>query len=117
LLLDEQLSGVAALIALGIACWPRWPPRAGMLIYSGAVAPIFGLPRFRRRIERRPSVAGSHPSSHTDRSLDARRPASPRSIAFSSEVKSGSREESASNQLRISRAHADIAARCILDRW
>lgn len=38
LLLDEQLSGVAALIALGIACWPRWPPRAGMLIYSGAVA-------------------------------------------------------------------------------
>jgi hypothetical protein len=47
LLLGKQLSGVAtpvarvagiALIALGIACWPRWPPRAGMLIYSGAVA-------------------------------------------------------------------------------
>lgn len=47
LLLGEQLTGVAvpvarvagiALIALGIACWPGWPPRAGMLIYSGAVA-------------------------------------------------------------------------------
>ena len=46
LLLCEQLSGVAtpvarvagiALIALGIACWPGWPPGAGMLIYSGAV--------------------------------------------------------------------------------
>ena len=46
LLLGEQLSGVAtpvarvagiALIALGIACWPGWPPLPGMLIYSGAV--------------------------------------------------------------------------------
>src|SRR6478735_8398751 len=46
LLLGEQLTGVAvplarvaglALIALGIACWPRWPPLPGMLIYSGAI--------------------------------------------------------------------------------
>ncbi|AHY51953.1 hypothetical protein [Bradyrhizobium japonicum] len=46
LLLGGQLSGVAtpvarvagiALIALGIACWPGWPPIPGMLIYSGAV--------------------------------------------------------------------------------
>ena len=46
LLLGEQLTGVAvpvarvagiALIALGIACWPGWPPLPGMLIYSGAV--------------------------------------------------------------------------------
>jgi hypothetical protein len=46
LLLGEPLSGVAtpvarvagiALIALGIACWPGWPPLSGMLIYSGAV--------------------------------------------------------------------------------
>ena len=46
LLLGGQLSGVAtpvarvagiALIALGIAYWPGWPPLPGMLIYSGAV--------------------------------------------------------------------------------
>jgi hypothetical protein len=46
LLLGEPLSGVAtpvarvagiALIALGIACWPGWPPLPGMLIYSGAI--------------------------------------------------------------------------------
>jgi hypothetical protein len=46
LLLGEPLSGVAvpvarvagmALIALGIACWPRWPPLLGMLIYSALV--------------------------------------------------------------------------------
>ena len=46
LLLGERLSDVAtpvarvagiALIALGIACWPRWPPLPGMLVYSGAV--------------------------------------------------------------------------------
>jgi hypothetical protein len=43
LLLGAELSGVAIPvarvtgIALGIACWPG-PPRAGMSIYSGAVA-------------------------------------------------------------------------------
>ncbi|MFK4497468.1 hypothetical protein ABIF86_001759 [Bradyrhizobium japonicum] len=46
LLLGEELSGVAtpvarvagiALIALGIACWPGWPPLPGMLIYNGAI--------------------------------------------------------------------------------
>lgn len=46
LLLGEPLSGVAmpvarvaglALIGLGIACWPGWPPLPGMLSYSGAV--------------------------------------------------------------------------------
>jgi hypothetical protein len=46
LLLGEELTGIAipvagvagiALIALGVACWPG-PPRAGMLIYSAAVA-------------------------------------------------------------------------------
>jgi hypothetical protein len=88
LLLGEQLSGVAtpvarvagiALIALGIACWPGWPHADLQRIRR----PISGLPRFRRRIERRSSMAGSHPSSHTDRSLDAQRPAKPRPIAFS----------------------------------
>ncbi len=46
LLLGEALAGIAvpvarvagiALIGLGIACWPG-PPRAGMLVYSAAVA-------------------------------------------------------------------------------
>lgn len=46
LLLGEPLSGIAvpvarvagmALIALGIACWPGWPPLPGMLIYSALV--------------------------------------------------------------------------------
>jgi hypothetical protein len=85
LLLGEQLSGVAtpvarvagiALIALGIACWPGWPTLPGMLIYSGAVT--------RRWLERRPSVAGGRPSSHTDSALDARRSAKPRPLNFSS---------------------------------
>jgi hypothetical protein len=46
LLLGEELTGIAipvarvagiALIALAVACWPG-PPRAGMLVYSAAVA-------------------------------------------------------------------------------
>ncbi|WP_246669462.1 MULTISPECIES: hypothetical protein [unclassified Bradyrhizobium] len=50
LLLGEQLSGVAtpvarvagmALIALGIACWPGWPPILSMLIYSALVTLYF----------------------------------------------------------------------------
>ncbi|HTR57377.1 MAG TPA: hypothetical protein VMM27_04305 [Casimicrobiaceae bacterium] len=45
LLLGEELSGIAvavarvagiALVALSVACWPG-SPRAGMLIYSGAI--------------------------------------------------------------------------------
>jgi hypothetical protein len=47
LLFGEVLTGVAipvarvtgiALIALGVACWPGGSPRAGMLLYSAAVA-------------------------------------------------------------------------------
>jgi hypothetical protein len=50
LLLGEPLAGVAvpvarvvgiALIALGIACWPGWPPLLGMLIYSALITLYF----------------------------------------------------------------------------
>lgn len=51
LLLGEPLSGVAvpvarvagmALIALGITCWPGWPPLPGMLVYSALVTLYLG---------------------------------------------------------------------------
>ncbi|HEV2156051.1 hypothetical protein [Bradyrhizobium sp.] len=59
LLLGEPLSGVAtpvarvagiALIALGIACWPGWPPLPGMLIYSGAITLFLAYVGFADRL-------------------------------------------------------------------
>lgn len=94
LLLGEQLSGVAtpvariagiALIALGIACWPGWPPLPGMLIYNGAITLYLAYLGFAGGLSGgRPSVAGSRPSSNPDHALDARRLAKPRPLNFSS---------------------------------
>src|SRR6185369_900867 len=77
LLLGEQLTGVAvpvarvagiALIALGIACWPG-PPLLGMVTYGALVTLYLAYLGF----DRRPPVAGGHPSRAADRAIDARR--------------------------------------------